>query len=342
LKNAALAFQKPRPRQSVGQLVSTLGPLLILLAAMHVALAYGWWPALLLAVPAAGLIVRTFILQHDCGHGSLFRSRRTNDWIGRVCSLITWTPYGHWQRQHAQHHAQWNNLDHRDRGVDIYSDCETLAEYRRMTPWARWRFRMVRHPLVSLLLLPPLIFFVFYRFPFDSPPTWRRERHSVYLTNLALLAVYAPLCFLVGFWHVAIVLSAVMIPTSIAGVWLFSIQHRFEGVHWMRSAEWDALTASIEGSSFLALPRLLQWFTGSIGFHHIHHLAPRVPNYSLEACHFSNPGFAARVRTLTLRECLFARPLPLWDEAEQRMIGFTEAFDRSPDRVEKVARKDGA
>src|SRR5687767_9212573 len=170
LRTVALRFQEPSRRAALSQIASTFPPLLALLAAMHVGLALGCWPVLALALPAAGLVVRVFALQHDCGHGSLFRSRRANDAVGRLCSLFTLTPYGHWRRQHAGHHAVCNDLDSRDRGADIYSTCATVTEYRAMGRWRRLGYRAVRHPLLAQLLLPPLVFFVLYRIPFDAPP----------------------------------------------------------------------------------------------------------------------------------------------------------------------------
>jgi omega-6 fatty acid desaturase (delta-12 desaturase) len=314
-------------RTALAQVATTFPPLLALLAAMHIGLRLGWWPVLVLALPAAGLVVRVFALQHDCGHGSLFRSRHANDILGRFCSIFTLTPYGHWRRQHAGHHAAWNDLDRRDRGADIYSTCSTVAEYQAMPHWHRLGFRAVRHPLVAQLLLPPLVFLVLYRFPFDAPPAWHRERRGVHLTNLALAAVYGGLCMLLGFWPVLLVLLCVMVPASVAGVLLFSVQHRFEGVRWTRHADWDAVAASLEGSSYLRLPRVLRWFTGRLGFHHVHHLAPRVPNYRLEDCHGAHPAFASAT-VVTLRDALAAPRHVLWDEAAGRMVTFAEAGSR--------------
>jgi omega-6 fatty acid desaturase (delta-12 desaturase) len=328
-RTVAFRFQEALPRTALLQLVTTFPPLLLLLAAMHAGLALGWWPVLALALPAAGLVVRVFALQHDCGHGSLFRSRRANDAVGRLCSLFTLTPYGHWRRQHARHHAVWNDLDRRDRGVDVYSTCETAAEYQAMGRWRRLGYRVARHLLAAQLLLPPLVFLVLYRIPFDAPSAWQRERRGVHLTNLALAACYGGLSVLLGFGSVASVLLAVMVPASVAGVWLFSVQHRFEGVRWTRHAAWDPVAASLEGSSYLRLPRLLQWFTGSIGFHHVHHLAPRIPNYRLEDCHNAHPAFAS-ARVVTLRDALAASRYVLWDEAAARMVTFAEAGGTQP------------
>lgn len=328
----AQKYISPLPHIAVVQIATTILPLLLLLATMHAALAYGWWPALLLGIPAGALVVRVFALQHDCGHGSLFRSRAANTAIGRLCSMFTFTPYGHWRRQHAQHHAVWNDLDRRDRGADIYSTCTTVAEYLGMSPGRRLLHRAVRHPVVTQFVLPPLVFLALYRFPFDTPKNWRRERRGVYLTNLWLLLVYGALAALLGPVPVALVLGAVMLPASIAGVWLFSVQHRFEGVAWVDHAAWNHVDASLKGSSYLRLPRVLRWCTGNLGFHHIHHLVPRLPNYRLEECHNAHPAFTA-ARVLTLRDAFLAPRYVLWHEAAGRMLTFAEAHRLArPDR----------
>ncbi|MGG5822660.1 fatty acid desaturase, partial [Falsiroseomonas sp. HW251] len=186
-------FNKAMPWTAFSQMATTFPPLLALVAAMYVGLLLDWWPALCLALPASGLVVRVFALQHDCGHGSLFRSRRVNDAVGRLCSLFSLTPYSLWRRQHAGHHAVWNDLNDRDRGEDIDSSCITLAEYWALGRWRRLVFRTARHFLVAQLLPPPLIFVVLFRFPFDAPKVWRRERRGVHLTNFAL-ASHADAC----------------------------------------------------------------------------------------------------------------------------------------------------
>lgn len=325
VRAVARGFQVASTPHAVWQLVTTLPPLIALLAAMHATLAFGvWWLLPGLALLAAGFVIRTFVLQHDCGHGSLFASRRLNDWVGRCCSLFTCTPYGFWRRQHATHHAVWNDLDGRDRGVDLYSTCATVAEYQAMGRWHRIGHRALRHPLVALFLLPPVIFLLVYRVPFDSPSSWARERRGVHLTTLALVLVYGAVALFLGLGPMLAVLLAVMVPSSIIGVWLFSVQHKFEGVHWARRDAWDPVDASIAGSSFLALPAVLRWFTAAIGFHHVHHLAPRVPNYRLAACHAAHPDFA-KAQRLTFWAALRAPRLGLWDEQASRMISFAEA-----------------
>jgi omega-6 fatty acid desaturase (delta-12 desaturase) len=332
LRAVALRFQEPLPPVALQQVATTLVPLIALLGMMYAGMALGWWPVLVLGLPAAAFTVRTFIIQHDCGHGSFVRSRRTNDLLGWACSLFTLTPYAHWRRQHARHHGTWNDLDRRQgRGLDIYSSCLTVAEYLTLGRRRRSLYRIMKHPAVSVLLLPPFIFLLLYRFPFDAPRTWRAERRGVYLTDLILAVAYGGLALLLGVWPVTAVLLAVMLPASIVGVWLFSVQHHFENTHWARHADWDPLDAALRGSSFLRLPRVLQWITGSIGFHHVHHLAPRIPNYRLEACHRAHPDFA-HAPALTLSEGLAASRYALWDEDRGRMVSFADATSAGPRR----------
>ncbi len=319
---AAMApFQTPSLRRSLWQFASTFLAFVAVDAAMYAALRVSVWLVLALALPAAGLTVRLFIIQHDCGHGSFFRSRRLNDLLGRFCSVITFTPYAFWRRQHANHHACFNNLDRRDTGVDLYSTCATLQEYQALPPLRRLLYRVSRHPVVTQFLLPPLIFLALYRVPFDTPSSWSRERASVHLTNLAIAGVLGGLVLALGVWPVVLVQLPIMVVASVIGVWLFSVQHRFEAAQWARQEQWNPVQASLEGSSYLKLPRSLQWFTGNIGFHHVHHLSARVPNYRLEECHQARPELGAAT-TLTLWDALFAPCYALWDEEQGRMVRF--------------------
>ena len=320
LLSAFSRFQAPVLGHSLSQLATTFGPFLALMAAMYVAASYSPWASLLLAIPAGALVVRIFIIQHDCGHGAFFRHRAANDWLGRVCSLFTMTPYANWRRQHANHHAVWNNLDRRTEGADIYSTCLTLREYTALSPRRRLLYRLVRHPIIAQLVLPPMVFMLLYRLPFDTPRAWRRERASVLVTNAALAVLLAGLIWAAGLNEVLLVQLSTMLVASVIGVWLFSVQHRFENVVWARQAAWDATNAALYGSSYLKLPRLLQWASGNIGFHHIHHLVPRVPNYRLEDCHHAFAALGGRARALTLRQALRAPSYLLWDEDGGRML----------------------
>jgi omega-6 fatty acid desaturase (delta-12 desaturase) len=312
--------------RSLSQMATSFGGFFATCAAMYFLAAISVWAALPLSVLAAGFLVRIFIIQHDCGHGSFFRSRRANDLIGRVCSLMTLTPYGFWRRQHARHHGAWNNLDRRAAsGLDIYSSCLTVAEYRAMRLWRRAVVRLTNHPLIANLVLPPFMFIVLYRTPFDAAKNWRRERYGVYVTNLALAALIGGLGLFLGFGHVAAVQLPVMTFASITGVWLFSIQHRFDNSLWAPEDGWDFAAASLSGTSYLRLPRILQWFTGNIGFHHVHHVNPRIPNYRLEACHHANVEFQS-APMLTLRDALRALRYVLWDGEQGRLVPFRSAI----------------
>jgi omega-6 fatty acid desaturase (delta-12 desaturase) len=308
-------------RRSLWQMATSFLPFLAICAVMYWSVSVSWLLTLALSVLAAGFVVRIFIIQHDCGHGSFFRSRRANLAVGTICSLFTLTPYLMWRRQHAGHHANWNNLDRRLSGVDIYSGCLTVAEYGELSPIRRWGYRMLQHPLVSWVLLPPAIFFVLYRLPFDSPRSWRQERRTVQLTNLALLGVVLALGFTFGFRSVALVQVPIAAIAAITGVWLFSVQHRFEGTLWARQDVWHPVPAALEGSSYLKLPAILKWFTGNIGFHHIHHLNSGIPNYRLEACHQADVRFQT-VSVMTVWQGLSAWRSGLWDERIGRMVPF--------------------
>lgn len=319
LRHAVAAYASPVALRSLFQLTISLSAFLATAAAMYWLSSISPWAMLALAPIAAGLVVRIFIIQHDCGHRAYFRSAWANEAVGYLCSLVTFTPYAAWQRQHAGHHGNWNNLDRRDSGLDIYSTCLTVAEYRRMSPAAQRRFRLSRHPLLLFLLLPPVVFLLLYRAPFDTPKEWLRERLSVHATNLGLLCLYGGLAWWLGIGAVATVQLPIMVLASIAGAWLFSVQHRFEGVQWFSASAWKPTAAALWGSSFLRLPKVLQWFSGNIGFHHVHHLNPRIPNYRLQACHESVASLAA-VPALTLRRALAASRLLLWDEAQGRLV----------------------
>jgi len=324
LREAVAPYEKPSLALGAWQIATSIGLYLGVLAAMYWSLHISYWLTLALALPAAALLVRIFIVQHDCGHGSFFASPRANDILGRICGILTLAPYQNWRRQHAQHHSNWNNLDRRESGADIYSACLTVGEYRALSRWQRFLYRLPRNPLVAHFVLPPLVFLLLYRVPFDTPKNWTHEHRSVWFTNLAVAACVVMLGLLLGFGAVALVQLPIVIVSSIVGVWLFSVQHRFETAKWLRQHDWSFHTAAMEGSSYLELPKLLQWFTGNIGFHHIHHLTPRVPNYRLEACYRSAPILNSEP-PLTFTRALRGSTLTLWDEAEQKLVRFKDA-----------------
>lgn len=323
LREAVAEFQAPHLHRSLWQVATSFGGFLTVCAGMYVLVDLAYWAALALAPLAAGFLVRVFIIQHDCGHLAFFRTKRANDVLGCACSLFTMTPYASWRRQHAGHHGIWNDLDRRQSGADIYSSCLTVTEYRALTTGRRWLYRISRHPIVANVLLPPVIFLVIYRVPFDTPRKWQRERRSVHLTNCALFGVLATLGFLLGFGKVASVQLPIMILASIVGVWLFSIQHRGEDIRWVRQDAWSSTSAALQGSTYMRLPALLQWFTGNIGYHHVHHLNPKIPNYRLQTCHESTPALQA-VPTCSLQAAFRALRLVLWDEDRGRLVAIRE------------------
>jgi omega-6 fatty acid desaturase (delta-12 desaturase) len=316
------AFQHPIVGRSLWQLATSLGGFLVTCAAMYLCLGISLWVSLPLSVLAAGFLVRIFIIQHDCGHGAFFRSQRANNIIGSLCSVMTLTPYAFWRRQHARHHGSWNNLDRRAAsGLDIYSSCMTVSEYHRLGRWQQWLYRLSRHPIVSHLILPPAVFLLLYRIPFDAAKGWNHERRAIHVTNLALVGLFGGLGLAIGFDRVLAVQLPIMVFASIIGVWLFSVQHRFERTLWVSDADWSFAEAALRGSSHLRLPRILQWFTGNIGFHHIHHLNPRVPNYRLEDCHRTIGGLQS-APVLTLRTAITTLRYALWDDDLRRMVKF--------------------
>lgn len=324
LRRKARSFQTPILRRSLVQVVTSFGGFLSICAAMYLLGEMSYWLSWALTPLAAGFLVRIFIIQHDCGHSSFFRSRRSNDILGVACSLLTLAPYASWSRQHAGHHGVWNNLDRRESGADIYSSCLTVAEYKALSPLRRWWYRTTRCPFVANILLPPLVFLGLYRIPFDAPRAWRHERRAVYITNAALVIMFGGLGLLLGFEEVAIVQLPIITLASIIGVWLFSVQHRSETTRWDRRYNWKSVTASLQSSTYLRLPRALRWFTGNIGYHHVHHLNPRIPNYRLQECHESISALRD-VPALSIRDGFRALRLVIWDDARGRMVSLGEA-----------------
>jgi acyl-lipid omega-6 desaturase (Delta-12 desaturase) len=322
VRQAAAAFAQPNRGQGVFQLLTSFGPFIAACASMYLVYPISPLLTIALAVPTGALLARVFIIQHDCGHGSFFTSARANIIVGWVCSLFTMTPFTNWARQHSLHHGNWSNLDRR-KGTDLYSACLTVREYLALTRWRRLLHRLPRHPLVANVLLPPLVFLVLYRMPLDIPRRWVRERRSVHLTSAALLALFGSLALLLGWQEVLMIHLSVMIVASIVGVWLFSLQHRFETARWTRREEWNPSDASMEGSSWFDLPRMLHWLTGNIGFHHVHHLNPRVPSYRLCAAHDAVQALWP-VEPLSLMGGLRAPWLTLWDETSGQLVSFRE------------------
>ncbi|MBE2238754.1 MAG: fatty acid desaturase [Caldilineaceae bacterium] len=316
-------YQRPDARKSIWQLINSFGGLFLCWVLMYFSLNIGYWLTLLLAIPAAGFAVRIFIIQHDCGHGSFFKSRRANDSTGVVCSLFTLTPYKYWRKSHAIHHAHHAELEERGIG-DVWT--MTVDEYLAAPWWKKVAYRVFRHPLFLFGVAPGVNFLILERFPIEVKKEWRNgERESVLYTNLALLGLFTLFMVWVGVGAVLVIFLPTFLIAAAVGTWLFYVQHQFERTYWEHTPEWDYTLAAMHGSSYYRLPKVLQWFTGNIGFHHIHHLSPRIPNYNLERCHAENP-IMQRVVQLTLWSSFKTTSLALWDEKKQRLVTFKEAL----------------
>ena len=306
-------------KRGVIQLITTAAPLAGLAAAMLASVAYEYyWLSALLTLPAAGLLVRLFIIQHDCGHGSFFRSRSANDLLGRVISLFTLTPYSNWRRAHAIHHATSGNLDRRGMG-DVST--LTVAEYRALPRFRRVAYRLYRNPVIHLLIGPPYQFILRQRIPLGWSSPFREIWRSVLSLNAAIAALYGGVVLLFGFEPLLIVYLPIMVIASWIGGWMFFVQHQFENTYWEREENWDFHVAALLGSSYYVLPKILNWFTGNIGLHHIHHLNGKIPNYRLRDCLKASPELQ-RISRLTIAESFKSVRLALWDEDQHRLVGF--------------------
>lgn len=315
-------YKRPDRRRAWWQIINTLLPFCGMWYAMYLSYAVSYWLTLLLAVPAAGLRVRIFIIQHDCGHHSFFHSRWANDLLGFLCGVITLTPYHFWRRAHSRHHASSGNLHCRGQG-DVAT--LTVNEYLQRSRWGRFRYRFYRHPLIMFFAGAGFLFVVRHRLTFGLPRTWRRERQSVHATNAAMLAILCLAWWKIGLLTFLLIDAPIVLLGAIIGTWLFYVQHQYEDAYWQPKESWNFTSSAMDGSSYYRLPPVLQWFTGNIGFHHIHHLNSRIPNYHLSACYSAEPSFRRGV-TFGLWESLRCPSMKLWDERSQRMVNFADAL----------------
>jgi len=320
-KDTVARYDEPVLRKSIWQLVSTLVAFVVLFGLMFWTLNISYWLTLAVAPVTAGFMIRLFIIFHDCGHGSFFKSQRANLCVGFVTGVLTFTPFQQWRHKHALHHATSGDLDRRGIG-DIWT--LTVQEYLGASRWKRLGYRLFRNPLVLFVLAPMYLFLIHQRFP--SPGIGKRERRGVHWTNGALLAIAVTISCIVGVKAYLLVQLPVMMMTGTVGLWLFYVQHQFDGVYWERRKDWGFAESALYGSSFYKLPKLLQWFTGNIGFHHIHHLSPAIPNYNLAKCHSENALFQ-RARAVTLWAGMKSISFRLWDERRKKLVGYCRLKD---------------
>jgi len=318
---ALAPYREPRLARGLAELAVTAAPFAVLWGLMWLSLEHGYWLTLLLAVPTAGFLVRLFMIQHDCGHGSFFRRRWANDWLGRALGVVTLTAYDHWRRRHAVHHATGGNLDRRGVG-DVRT--LTVAEFQGLPARRRLAYRLTRHPLVVLGVGPVHVFVLKHRLPSAWRTADRDAWRSVLGTNLAIAGLAAAASALVGWREFLLVQAPVTWLASTIGVWLFFVQHQFEGTSWEREGDWTFHAGALAGSSHLDLPPVLRWFTANIGVHHAHHLSSRIPSYRLGEVLRDHPELRGANR-LTAWDSLRGMRLALWGEADKRLVSFGEA-----------------
>jgi acyl-lipid omega-6 desaturase (Delta-12 desaturase) len=323
-------YREPDHARSILEITITLGPLVALWVAAWMAYYLGyWWLSLLIAVPAAGFLVRLFAIQHDCSHGAFFRHRAANDWVGRVIGVLTLTPYDFWRRTHAAHHASAGNLDHRGLG-DIHT--LTVREYLALSRWGRLCYRLYRHPIVLFVFGPAYLFILQQRLPVGMLCGGWQPWLSTMATNFAVALVVATLIWFVGIGPFLFVHLPITLMAASVGMWLFYVQHQFDTTFWARDHEWTFHEAALHGSSHYHLPRPLRWFTANIGLHHVHHLCSRIPYYRLPNALRENPELLD-VGRLTMIESFRCVQLVLWDERKKRLVSFRTALRANPGMV---------
>lgn len=307
------------------EIAITIVPFITLWLAVWLALDNGYWFGLLLAIPAAGFLVRLFMIQHDCGHGSFFRNRLANDWTGRIVGVLTLTPYGVWRRTHALHHAGSGNLQRRGYG-DIHT--LTVAEYRAHSRWGRLGYRIYRHPLILFGIGPAYLFYLQQRIPVGLTRDGWQPWWSAMGTNLTIALAGTAVIWLIGIKALLLVHVPITVIAAIVGVWLFYVQHQFESTSWDHDRDWKWHEAALHGSSHYHLPAVLRWLTANIGLHQVHHLCSRIPYYRLPAVLRDFPKLGD-IGRLTLRDSFSCTRLVLWDETQRRLVSFRDARSMS-------------
>jgi omega-6 fatty acid desaturase (delta-12 desaturase) len=318
-----MKYNRPILFKSIWQICNSFIPYAILWFIMYRSLEYSYWITLPLSVLASGFLIRLFIIFHDCGHGSFFSSKRANSVVGVIMGILTFTPYFMWSYQHRIHHATSGNLDKRGTG-DIWT--MTVEEYQKSSAKTRFFYRLLRNPFILFTFGP--VFVISFQHRVTHNTMTKKEKINVYFTNIMILLMAASISLLIGIKAYLLIQLPILLFSHSAGLWLFYVQHQYEDASWERESKWDYKTAAIKGSSFLKLPVILQWFTGNIGFHHVHHLSSRIPNYNLARCHYENDIFR-EVKIIDIFASFKTLRLSLWDEANRRMTSFRRIAIRS-------------
>lgn len=311
-------YQKSSLPKGIWQIANTLIPYIGLWVIIIYSLSVSWWIAPFLIPIAAGFLVRLFIIFHDCGHGSYFKSQRANQIVGMVFGILSFTPYYKWHNQHLRHHATVGNLDKRGIG-DVWT--MTIEEYEGSSKWNRLKYRVYRNPLIMFGFGSIYVFLIQNRL--TNKNMTKREKTNIWFTNAVLTAIFVIMSLAVGFVTFVVIQLSILYVAAISGLWLFYLQHQYEDVSWFRNKEWNFRTVALNGSSYVKFPKILQWFSGNIGFHHIHHMNARIPNYNLARCYRENSVFN-EVKPVTFTMSLKSLKLRLWDENLQKLVSFKE------------------
>ena len=327
LPQVVKAYQNPDTKKAIVQIFTSFGPFIALWVLMYFSLEWSLWATFGLAILNAFFLVRIFIIQHDCGHQSFTKYRWLNDALGHISSIISLIPYKYWAKSHNFHHGHNGKLwEHRDIG-----DVETLSvsEYEAMSKAKRFGYRIYRSAPIMFGIIPVWYMFLHHRFPLIKMKGWDKVNRSLWLNNIWTVAFFAALIGLCG-WKVTLLIHVpILVFFGIIAIWFFYVQHQYEEAYKEWVEKWDYITAAIKGSSYYKLPRIFHWLTGNIGYHHIHHLNPLVPNYNLAKCHNENPIFEEMATKITFVESLKCVFNHLWDEKEKRMISFNEYYRRN-------------
>jgi acyl-lipid omega-6 desaturase (Delta-12 desaturase) len=325
LRKFVAPFEKADVKASVRQLINTIPPFLLFWFLAYQALSVSIFLTIALSVVAAGFVVRTFIIFHDCTHGSFFKNKKANSIVGTITGILTLFAFEKWKREHSIHHASSGNLDKRGVG-DVW--VMTIDEYVEASKWERLKYRMYRNPLVMFGLGP--LFLVLISSRFNRKDARKKERNNTHFINFALVVIYALIIWAIGWQAFLIVQGTTMFTAGAFGIWLFYVQHTFEDSYFEDESEWDYVKAAVDGSSYYQLPKVLQWVTGNIGFHHVHHLSPRVPNYNLEKAHESTPPLQ-KATTITLKSSLKSLRYKLYDAQNKTFVTFGDIKEQLRD-----------